>query len=126
MIPDLVTFTKHFPYDETPLGGADHLVDVKTLGAGQAFQSNSITFGNVVETRQLKVNTDFHTSARSLETRLHGTQSNERGPFVSTLFKLGIGGRFLGPVVSAFGEASADQGSLRDLCAHALAAKHVE
>ena len=126
MIPDLVTFTKHFSCDETPLGGADHLVDVKTLGAGQAYHSNSITFGNVVETRQSKVNTDYHSSARRLDTRLHGTQSNERGPFVSTLFEYGIGGRVLGPVVGAFGEASSDLGRLRDLCAHALAAKHVE
>ena len=50
-----------------------------------AYHSNPITFGNVVETRQLKVNTDYHSSARRLDTRLHGTQSNERGPFVSTL-----------------------------------------
>ena len=77
-----------------------HLVDVKTLGAGQTYHSNSITFGNVVETRQLKVNTDYHSSARRLDTR--------RGPFVSTLFEYGIGGRVLGPVVGAFGEASSD------------------
>ncbi len=32
MIPDLVTFTKHFSCNETPLRGADHLVDVKILG----------------------------------------------------------------------------------------------
>ena len=72
------------------------------------------------------MNTDYHLSARRLDTRLHSTQSNERGPFVSTLFEYGIGGRVLGPVVGAFGEASSDLGSLHDLCAHALAAKHVD
>ena len=126
MIPDLVTFTKMISCDETPLGGADHLVDVKTLGAGQAYHSNSLTFGNAVETRQTKVNSDYHASARRLDSRLHGTQSSERGPFESTLFEYGNGGRVLGPVVGAFGEASSDLGSLRDLCAHELAAKHVE
>ena len=43
MIPDLVTFTKNISSDETPLGGADHFVDVKTLGTGQAYHSNSLT-----------------------------------------------------------------------------------
>ena len=51
---------------------------------------------------------------------------SERGPFVSTLHEYGNGGRVLGPAIGAFGEASSDLGSLRDLCAHELAAKDVE
>ena len=126
MIPDLVTFTKNSSADDCPLGGADHLIDVKTLGAGQAYHSNSSIFGNAVDKRQTQVNTDYHATALKLDTRLHGTPPGERGPFTRTLYEYGAGGRVLGPTVGAFGEASSDLRNLRDLCAHELAAKHVE
>jgi len=83
MIPDLVTCTKNVSRDETSLGGADHLVDVKTLGAGQAYHSNSLVFGNAVETHQAKVNSDYHVTARRLDTRLHSTPLSDRGSFVA-------------------------------------------
>jgi hypothetical protein len=126
MIPDIVTFTKNYSADQCPLGGADHLIDVKTLGAGQVYHSNSRNFGNAVDKRQAQVNTDYHATALRLDSRLHGTLPGERGPFTRTLFEYGAEGRVLGPVVGAFGEASSDLRSLRDLCAHELAAKHVE
>jgi hypothetical protein len=127
MIPDLVTFTRHISPDNSALGGADHLIDVKTLAAGQAYKSNSRIFGNAVLKRQARVNTDYHATALRLDTRLHGTSPGERGPFTRTLFEYGgEGGRVLGPVVGAFGEASPDLGHLRDLCASEMASKHVE
>ena len=73
------------------------------------------------------MNTDYHATALRLDTRLHGTSPGERGPFTRTLFEYGgEGGRVLGPVVGAFGEASPDLGHLRDLCASEMASKHVE
>jgi len=127
MIPDLVTFTKHIPADSTVLGGADHLIDVKTLGAGQAYKSNSQSFGNAVSKRQVQVNTDYHATARRLDSRLHSTLPSERGPFKRILCEYGgAGGRVLGPVVGAFGEASSDLSLLRDLCASEMAQKHIE
>ena len=127
IIPDLVTFTKSISADECALGGADHLIDVKTLAAGQCYQANSHNFGSAVEKRQVQVNTDYHATAKRLDTRLHGTPLGERGPFTRTLFEYGNGGgRVLGPVVGAFGEASTDLGNLRDLCAQELASRHIE
>ena len=111
IIPDLVTFTKSILADECALGGADHLIDVKTLAAGQCYQANSHNFGSAVEKRQVQVNTDYHATAKRLDTRLHGTPLGERGPFTRTLFEYGNRGcRVLGAVVGAFGEASTDLG----------------
>ena len=128
MIPDLVIFTKHIPSDVSPLGGADHLIDVKTLAAGQAYKSNtSHDFGKAVSKRQEQVNTDYHSTARRLDARLHKTQPDERGPFMRTLYEYGgKEGRVLGPVVGIFGESSSDLNSLRDLCANELASRHTE
>jgi hypothetical protein len=127
MIPDLVTFTRHIATDNSALGGADHLIDVKTLAAGQAYKSNSRVFGNAVSKRQLQVNSDYHSTALRLDARLHGTPPGERGPFARTLYEYGgEEGRVLGPVVGAFGEASSDLGLLRDLCANEMTSKHVE
>ena len=76
---------------------------------------------------QLQVNSDYHATALRLDARLHGTPPGERGPFARTLYEYGgDGGRVLGPVVGAFGEASSDLGLLRDLCASEMASKHVE
>ena len=99
----------------------DHLVDVKTLGAGQTYHSNLFTFGNVVETHQSKMNSHCYSSARRLDTKLHSTQKRTRTVHHHPLF--GDGDRVLGPVFGAFGEASSGPGSLRDLCAHALEAQ---
>ena len=77
--------------------------------------------------RQVQVNTDYHATARRLDSRLHGTLPSERGPFKRVLSEYGgAGGRVLGPVVGAFGEASSDLSLLRDLCASEMAQKHVE
>ena len=95
---------------------------MKTLAAGQAYKSNSRVFGNAVSKRQLQVNSDYHATALRLDARLHGTPPGERGPFARTLYEYGgDGGRVLGPVVGAFGEASSDLGLLRDLCASEIA-----
>ena len=100
---------------------------MKTLGAGQAYKSNSQSFGNAVSKRQVQVNTDYHATARRLDSRLHDTLPSERGPFKRVLSEYGgAGGRVLGPVVGAFGEASSDLSLLRDLCASEMAQKHVE
>ena len=69
------------------------------------------------------MNSHCYSSARRLDTKLHGTQKRTRTVHHHPLF--GDGDRVLGPVFGAFGEASSDPGSLRDLCALALAAQRV-
>ena len=69
------------------------------------------------------MNSHCYSSARRLDTKLHGTQKRTRTVHHHPLF--GDGDRVLGPVFGAFGEASSDPGSLRDLYALALAAQRV-
>ena len=79
-------FARQFPGTTPP---SDHLVDVKTLGAGQAYHSNSIVIGKAVETRQGSTQT---TKRPLADTRYHCTPLSDRGPFVRTLHDYGDGG----------------------------------
>jgi hypothetical protein len=124
IIADLVIFTRHI--EAPPLGGKDHIVDVKTLAAGLCYETNSTTFNHAVTKRQAQVGSDYLATASKLDARLHNTPIGIRGPFTSTIFEYGHDGRVLGPVVGVFGEASEDLGNLRNLIAHELAAKHQE
>ena len=74
MIPDLVVFSKNLPAEESSLGGANHLIDLKTLAAGLAYKTNSGVFGHAVAAREAQVNKDYHSTARRLDSALHGTR----------------------------------------------------
>jgi hypothetical protein len=120
IIVDLVLLCKSV--EDTPLGGRDHLVDIKTLAGGACYKEPPVAvqsiFNGVVNKRQAEVNGTYHRTAATLDTRLHSTPQGTRGPFAEILSQYGIEGRVLGPVVGVFGEASSDLVSLRDLCVH--------
>ena len=74
----------------------------------------------VVNTRQKKVNTDYHSRAKSLDARGGDT----RDGFEAELSSYGQGGRVLGPVVGAFGEMSDDVKELANTVAEEFAVEH--
>ena len=74
----------------------------------------------VVNARQKKVNTDYHSRAESLDARGGDT----RDGFEAELNSYGQGGRVLGPVVGAFGEMSDDVKELANAVAEELAVEH--
>jgi len=74
----------------------------------------------VVNARQKKVNTDYHSRAKSLDARGGDT----RDGFEAELNSYGQGGRVLGPVVGAFGEMSDDVKELANAVAEKLAVEH--
>ena len=108
------------------LGGADHLVDFKTLASTCSFNSTSLTHGQVVADRQSRVNADYHKTASDLDALVHDTPANEVGPVGRALLDFGQAGRVLGPVISVYGSGSQDLILLRDLAASERARKHVE
>ena len=109
-----------------PLGNSDHLVDFKTLGAGDCYKKDFKDFGRAVSERQKQVSIDYHNTAIFLDRKLHGTTEDTRGPFQKVLLEYGVNGRVLGPVVGFFGEVSSDIIDIRDLCAQELAKRHKE
>ena len=74
----------------------------------------------VVNARQKKVNTDYHSRAKSLDARGGDT----RDGFEAELNSYGQGGRVLGPVVGAFAEMSDDVKELANAVAEELAVEH--
>ena len=118
IVADLAIINKN---NDGPLGLADHLVDIKTLAGGLAYQTNSTQFNNAVSKRQIRVNADYHNTARRLDTRLHNSPAETSGPFTTILNSFGVNGRVLGPVIGIFGEASTDLREIRDLITHSLA-----
>ena len=74
----------------------------------------------VVNARQKKVNTDYHSRAKSLDARGGDT----RDGFEAEISSYGQGGRVLGPVVGAFGEMSEDVKELANAMAEELAVEH--
>ena len=67
-----------------------------------------------------KVNTDYHSRAKSLDARGGDT----RDGFEAELNSYGQGGRVLGPVIGAFGEMSDDVKELANAVAEELAVEH--
>jgi hypothetical protein len=124
IVADLFIMTK--THTSSPLGGADHIIDVKTLAVGQKYRTQSTCFGHAVATRQAKVNSDYHKTAADLDRKFHSTTPGSRGPFAAVLNEHGYGGRVLGPVIGAFGEASSDLHDLRDLIAIEQATSHMD
>ena len=74
----------------------------------------------MVNARQKKVNTDYHSRAKSLDARGGDTHDG----FEAELSSYGQGGRVLGPVVGAFGEISEDVKELANAVAEELAVEH--
>ena len=118
IVPDLIISTKYIE-DTTPFGGADHLIDVKTLAAGLAYATTSTMRGHAVNTRSNRVSPDYHKRGVELDLRLHGVprDSEERGPFGKILGEYGERGKVVGPVIGCYGEASRELKDLRDLIA---------
>ena len=99
----------------------DYLVDVKTLAGGTCYQKRDTNFNFAVDSRQRKVNSDYHARAKRLDRTLHGTRNDEKGPFETILSQYGEDGRVLGPVIGFFGEASSDLAMIRDMVVSPLA-----
>ena len=59
-----------------------------------------------------------------LDSELHGTQQDQRGPIERQLKEYGHNGRVLAPVIGRYGGASKDLSHILDLVARELARKH--
>jgi len=70
------------------------------------------------------VNKEYHDRTRKLDSELHGTQQDQRGPIESELNQYGHKGRVLAPVIGRYGGASSDLSLILDLVARELARKH--
>jgi hypothetical protein len=113
--------------DASHLGGANHLVDFKTLAGGLAYQTNSLDFNHATSLRQAEVDKHYQRTAQRLDRRLHNTPPGTIGPFVQVLREYGTNGnRVLGPVIGFFGEASSDLRLLRDLAATQMAKRYLD
>jgi hypothetical protein len=106
------------------LGGADHVGDLKTIGAG--YNSASIVRGGIVEGRGKKVDSDYRKESKKTDREVHGTSADQIGPVEQQLREFGHKGRVLGPTIGCYGGASSDVRKLRDLAATELAQKHCE
>ena len=127
IIPDMVVNASALENSAgSELGGADHLVDFKTLASTSDHNSDSTTRGHVAKTRQVKVNSSYYKTAKALDHTIHGTLPDEQGPVERELHEYGHNGRVLGPVIGIYGCGSSDLGLLRDLAASELARKHTE
>jgi hypothetical protein len=84
----------------------------------------STEFGVVADRRQRDVNTEYFNNARKLDRQQHSTPVGTKGPHEQVI--LNSGGRVLGFVSGAFGEASSDIHSIRDVVAQQTAHFHVE
>ena len=97
------------------------VADLKTLSPCDLYSNDRTGNPNaVVNARQKKVNTDYHSRAKSLDARGGDT----RDGFEAELNSYGQGGRVLGPVVGAFGEMSDDVKELANAVAEELAVEH--
>jgi len=69
------------------------------------------------------VNLEYHDRTKKLDSELHGTQQDQRGPIESELNEYGHK-RVLAPVIGRYGGASSDLSLILDLVARELARKH--
>jgi hypothetical protein len=74
IIVDISMYSKPL-YSDGPLAGADHFIDFKTLGAGDSYVTDCKVFNGTVNTRQFKVNENYHRTASALDFRLHASHS---------------------------------------------------
>ena len=69
-------------------------------------------------------NKEYHDRTRKLDSELHGSQQDQRGPIKSELNEYGHRGRVLAPVIGRYGGASSDLSLILDLVAREMARKH--
>ena len=106
------------------LDGANHIVDFKTLQGLSHYDNTSTIPGATLEKRQKAVNKEYHDRTRKLDSELHGSQQDQRGPIESELNEYGHRGRVLAPVIGRYGGASSDLSLILDLVAREMARKH--
>jgi len=106
IIPDLVIRAPNLSGSnaaDCDLGGAGNIMDFMAL------QDNTSTIpGATLEKRQKAVNKEYHDRTRKLDSELHGSQQDQRGPIECELNKYGHRGRVLAPVIGRYGGASSD------------------
>jgi len=61
------------------------------------------------------VNKEHHDRTKKLDSELHGTQQDQRGPIESQLNEYGRNGRVFAPVIGRYGGASSDLSLILDL-----------
>jgi len=112
IIPDLLLITIHLSGSngvDCALDGSDHIVDFKTLQGLLHYNNTSTAPGASIEKRQKAVNQEYHDDrTRRLDSVLHGTQQDQRGPIGSELNEYGHKGRVLAQVIGRYGGASLD------------------
>jgi hypothetical protein len=106
------------------LGGTNHIVDFKALQGLSHYDNTSTIPGITLEKRQKAVNKKYHDRTRKLDSELHGSQQDQRGPIESELNEYGRRGRVLAPVIGRFGGAFSDLSLILDLVAREMARKH--
>jgi hypothetical protein len=127
IIPDLVIRASHLSGSngvDCDLDGANHIVDFKTLQGLSHYDNTSTIPGATLEKRQKAVNKEYHDRTRKLDSELHGSQQDQRGPIESELNEYGHRGRVLAPVIGRYGGASSDLSLILDLVAREMARKH--
>jgi hypothetical protein len=77
------------------LDGVNHVVDFKTLQGLSHYDNTSTIPGATLEKRQKAVNKECHDRTRKLDSELHGSQQDQRGPIESELNEYGQGVVFL-------------------------------
>ena len=80
--------------------------------------------GATLEKRQKAVNKGYHDRTWKLDSELHGSQQDQRGPIESEVNEYGHRGRVLAPVIGRYGDASSDLSLNLDLVAREMARKH--
>jgi len=71
------------------------------------------------------MNKEYHDRTKELDSELHGTQQDQRGPIKSELNEYAYNGRVLAPVIGRYGGAPSDRSLILDLIARDLARKHM-
>ena len=127
IIPHLVIGASHLSGSNGvgfDLDGANHIVDFKTRQGLSHYDNTSTIPGATLEKRQTAVNKEYHDRTRKLDSELHGSQQDQRGPIESELNAYGHRGRVLAPVIGRYGVASSDLSLILDLVAREMARKH--
>ena len=78
--------------------------------------------GEKAKSCQQKV--EYHDRTRKLDSELHGSQQDQRGPIESELNEYGHRGLVLAPVIGRYGGASSDLSLILGLVAREMARKH--
>ena len=127
IIPHLVIGASHLSGSNGvgfDLDGANHIVDFKTRQGLSHYDNTSTIPGATLEKRQTAVNKEYHDRTRKLDSELHGSQQDQRGPIESELNEYGHRGRVLAPVIGRYGGVSSDLSLILDLVAREMARKH--